>query len=306
MHLLNKLKSFKLPLLGGIGLIFALFTVLTRPAQSVSEPLAPPSMAPFGENIAGIGVIEPCSEVIQIGTEISGIVRAVYVAVGDKVEKGAPLFALDERTLLAQIKVVEAEINMALVQAQEAQALYERVCNLSDSPLVSLEERQRRYFASQLAQSRLESKQAERALLEVKKDIHTVRAPRAGEILAVRIKEGEFASAGSQAEPLLCLGDTSLLHVKVEVDEERAQRIDPLALARGFLRGQSDKAFQLQFVRFEPYIVPKQNLGSGAQKVDTKVLRVVYALLKAQKLFVGQQMDVFIEEKSPKIYSSQL
>jgi hypothetical protein len=43
--------------------------------------------------------------------------------------------------------------------------------------------------------------------------------------------------------------------------------------------------------------VPKKSLtGEGKERVDTRVLRVIYALPpEAKGIYVGQQFDVFIE-----------
>jgi hypothetical protein len=51
-------------------------------------------------------------------------------------------------------------------------------------------------------------------------------------------------------------------------------------------------------VRVEPYVIPKQSLtGDNSERVDTRVLQVIYALPEkmASPLYVGQQMDVYIE-----------
>jgi hypothetical protein len=53
----------------------------------------------------------------------------------------------------------------------------------------------------------------------------------------------------------------------------------------------------LAFVRVEPYVVPKRALsGATGERVDTRVLRVVYALpAGTEQAYAGQQVDVFIE-----------
>jgi HlyD family secretion protein len=50
-------------------------------------------------------------------------------------------------------------------------------------------------------------------------------------------------------------------------------------------------------VRVEPYVTPKTSLtGSSTERVDTRVLQVIYSFAPhALPAFVGQQMDVFIE-----------
>ena len=55
--------------------------------------------------------------------------------------------------------------------------------------------------------------------------------------------------------------------------------------------------FPLKFVRIEPYVVPKKSLtGDNTERVDTRVLQVIYAIdTTGKRLFVGQQLDVFID-----------
>ncbi|HMZ82037.1 MAG TPA: secretion protein HlyD, partial [Acidobacteriota bacterium] len=53
----------------------------------------------------------------------------------------------------------------------------------------------------------------------------------------------------------------------------------------------------LEFVRFEPFVIPKKSLsGDSTERVDTRVLQVVYRVVdQSAPIFVGQQMDVFID-----------
>ena len=62
-------------------------------------------------------------------------------------------------------------------------------------------------------------------------------------------------------------------------------------------RGDAGHQTKLAFVRFEPLVQPKRALsGDGTERVDTRVLEVIYALPEGGRTaYVGQQMDVFIE-----------
>ena len=50
-------------------------------------------------------------------------------------------------------------------------------------------------------------------------------------------------------------------------------------------------------MRVEPYVVPKKSLtGDNTERVDTRVLQVIYAMdVTDRPIYVGQQMDVFID-----------
>jgi HlyD family secretion protein len=124
----------------------------------------------------------------------------------------------------------------------------------------------------------------------------TVRALVSGQILQVNIRLGEFAQAGVLATPLMLLGSLEPLHVRVDIDENDAWRVHPDAPAVAFVRGNPELKTPVQFVRFEPYVVPKKSLtGDTTERVDTRVLQVLYRFNRGDlPVYVGQQMDVFI------------
>lgn len=126
---------------------------------------------------------------------------------------------------------------------------------------------------------------------------HTVRAPVAGEILQVNIRSGEYLSAATMGTPPILMGDTQVLHVRIDIDENDAWRFSPGTPAVASLRGNAEVKTPVRFVRVEPYVVPKRSLtGGSSERVDTRVLQVLYAFDHAElPIFVGQQMDVFIE-----------
>ncbi len=74
----------------------------------------------------------------------------------------------------------------------------------------------------------------------------------------------------------------------------------PEAPARATIKGQSNDFFPLRFVRIEPYVIPKKSLtGDNTERVDTRVLQVIYAVDAGdRRLFVGQQVDVFVDATS--------
>ncbi len=93
------------------------------------------------------------------------------------------------------------------------------------------------------------------------------------------------------------VGNVRPLHVRADIAEQDVPRFFPQAAARAVLRGHAKHSYTLKFVRVEPYVVPKKSLtGDATERVDTRVLQVIYAVLPERGgLWVGQQVDVFIE-----------
>jgi multidrug resistance efflux pump len=125
----------------------------------------------------------------------------------------------------------------------------------------------------------------------------TIRAPRDGSIIQLNIRAGEYA-ATSPKTPALILGETEKLQVRADIDEQNATRIRAGQKAYGYLKGDPAITFPLEFIRVEPYVIPTVSLtGSSTERVDTRVLQVIYSLVRPADLplYVGQQVDVFIE-----------
>ncbi|MBU7581200.1 MAG: biotin/lipoyl-binding protein, partial [Porphyrobacter sp.] len=118
-----------LPILAVIGVIGAAFyIVFSLPDRAIAEPGVQPPRA-TGEladapRVAGAGLVEPASEIIDIGSALSGLVTALRVAPGDKVAKGQPLFLVDDRAAraaLAEAGAAIAEARAAIAEASAAQ-----------------------------------------------------------------------------------------------------------------------------------------------------------------------------------------
>jgi multidrug resistance efflux pump len=126
----------------------------------------------------------------------------------------------------------------------------------------------------------------------------TVRALADGEVLQVNVRPGQFAALAWR-EPMIVLGDVNRLHVRVDIDENDLPMFAPHAPAFATLKGRTDVRFPLDFVKVEPYVIPKKSLtGDNSERVDTRVLQVIYALPddRPVQVYVGQQMDVYLRE----------
>jgi HlyD family secretion protein len=97
------------------------------------------------------------------------------------------------------------------------------------------------------------------------------------------------------------MGEVVQLHVRVDIDENDAWRVQPGGKAEAVERGNSSRRAALEFVRFEPYVIPKKSLtGDSTERVDTRVLQAIYRFTDRRgPLYVGQQMDIFIAATLP-------
>lgn len=222
----------------------------------------------------------------------------------------------------SEAQVAEAESNLAKAHDQ-----VQRGRHLIATKVVTDEDLIQREKAFQAAEAQLARAKSQHALLlagawqydklcakaavdqalaqveQTKADLDrlTVRALVDGEVLQVNVRPGEFVGAPAN-QALIVLGDVDRLHARVDIDEHDIPRFKPGAPAVAMLRGLPDRRFELKFVRVEPFVVPKKSLtGDNTERVDTRVLQAIYAIeAKEHSLYVGQQLDVFIEAPEAK------
>ena len=305
-----------LPAAAVVGLLLATVAAVRSNAKKpASVPVAQPAEAPFTSYIGGSGIIEASNQNISIGTSLPGIVKTVAVKVGDRAKAGQPLFQIDDRELRADLLLKEAALAKAEAAVQEAVASqadsrsqYDLVRNNQDSRAVSVDDVQKRKNALGLADAKVFSAQvavkaAQADIASTRSSIErlTVRAPMAGEVLQVNVRPGEYAATGVLSTPLIRLGSQEELHIRVDIDENDAWRFKPHTRAMVFLRGNRDLKTSVSFDYVEPYVTPKTSLtGSSSERVDTRVLQVIYRFdRRAIPAYVGQQVDVFIETPEP-------
>jgi HlyD family secretion protein len=233
------------------------------------------------------------------------------------------LAKLEEQPRAEDIPPAEARVREARANLADAEVQMRLIESVRDKRAVREEDVQRRRLAHKAAQARLAEAEAQLALLkagawapdvavaksevdqaqahvklvETNIDRLTTRAPMAGVILQNKVRPGQYAQCGPLSEPLMVLGAGKHIHIRADVDENEAWRVRPNTQAVAYVRGDTAQKYSLEFVRFEPYVIPKKSLtGDTTERVDTRVLQVIYRVKDPNApLYVGQQMDVYIE-----------
>lgn len=282
-----------------IGMAYAGLMVVRLAAQDPipQPPYAPPSN-PFKHAVAAAGIVEAQGENIALGVPVAGLVTSVNVRVWDTVTPGQPLLVLDDRELRAALIGQRANVVVAEATAARLRGQLARLESVGDSRAITREELETRRSDVAVAEAQLIAARAAVAQTEALLERLVVRAPRAATVLQVNTRPGEFVTPGASRSPLV-LGDLSYLQVRADVDEQVAPRVRTNMQAIGYLKGDTKRPIALEFVRVEPYIVPKTSLtGSSVERVDTRVLQIIYRFPRTAEtgIYVGQQLDLYLEE----------
>ena len=186
--------------------------------------------------ITATGTLQPTNEV-EVGSEISGIVKTVEADHNDKVKVGQVLARIDtskyeaqETQLKAALESAEARVLQAKATLSETQtklAQLQRVRELSDGKVPS----QTEFDAAQAAFERAKADgasaaaavaQAQATLKATQTDIGKaiIRSPINGVVLTRKIEPGQTVAAAFQAPVLFTLAeDLTQMELHVDVDE---------------------------------------------------------------------------------------
>jgi HlyD family secretion protein len=325
-NLLTRLRKISfartiLPILAVGAIITAVYLVATgQPdrTQVAAVQTPPKASSAFGDtpSIAGSGVVEPSSETIDIGTSLPGLVSRVFVSPGQQVRRGAPLFTVDDRAIRAQISEANASIaraqstraaaSTALATAQQQLALYNDVEDRRAISRAEVIERQGavRNARAQMDQASAEIRAVQAALSSAQTDLGrlVVRAPISAQILSVSIRPGEYVNPGGQqgggTSSYIQIGNTLPMHVRIDIDENEINRVNMGSEAIISPRGDANKRVKALFVRAEPLVTPKRSLtNSASERVDVRVLQLIYQLPVGEGFYIGQQIDAFVLAK---------
>jgi HlyD family secretion protein len=234
----------------------------------------------------------------------------------------AELAKLEAQPRPEELSVSEAKVRAAKARQEQARDQFDRARKLYLQGAGSQEDYRQRQMAFECTRQQLAQAEAEHALVkagtwkydraiaraavakaraqvqqtQAELDRAVVCAPVEAEVLQVNVRRGEYVGTPA-TQPLVVLGDLSNLHIRVDIDDHDVPRFRRGAPARACLRGKPEVEIPLTFVRVEPFVLPKKSLtAEGAGRVDTRVLRVVFALPPEIKdVYVGQQLDVFID-----------
>ena len=192
MKIKMKIRFIILPIISVLGIGLAVYLVYkqSRPAPN-APPSGQPTKSPFSNRVAGSGLVEPATEIMNIGTSISGTVQSISVKEGQLLKKGDILFTIDQRDTVAQLGAAKAKLEVATrkveqlksmprvedvdrakaIVAQRQSALddatlrLQRLNAVEDQSAISANEKPTRMFELNLTTSRLAEAQSELAKL---------------------------------------------------------------------------------------------------------------------------------------------
>jgi len=169
--------------------------------------------------VSSTGTLEAINTV-EVGTQISGTIKKIYVDYNDKVRAGQLLAEMDLKLL--ETNLINAQANLAVSQAQlnQAKEEYERDKGLFEEKVIS----QQKYINSKYTYDQAAStkKAAEAAVKSIKVSIGYTRitSPISGTVTERSVEEGQTVAASFATPRMFIVAeDLSKMQILADVDE---------------------------------------------------------------------------------------
>jgi HlyD family secretion protein len=179
---------------------------------------------------------------------------------------------------------IESEYDILVAEVQAAKSHMETVQAIAREDEV------------RIAQVRIRAAQARLELARVQLERMTVRASQRGKVLQINVEVGELTGPES-TKPTIILSDTSSLKVRAFVEELDAPRVEVGMPAKVTADGLPGVTYTGQVTGLSPRMGYKTLWSDRPdERHDTKTREVMITLAEDhEKLFVGMQVDVFID-----------
>jgi HlyD family secretion protein len=176
--------------------------------------------------VKATGVVRPMlGAQVRVGPRISGIVRQLFVRVGDHVRAGQRLAEIDDRELVARRREAAAALQVARANLNFASADLRRKRELSVAALLARSELDLAERACAVAEQQVAQAEATLDYNSIQLAYARIDAPIAGVVASVSTQEGETVAASFATPTFLTLLDLARLEVWAYVDETDIGRI---------------------------------------------------------------------------------
>ncbi len=173
----------------------------------------------LNQSVSANGTINPVT-LVNVGTQVSGTVKKLYVDFNSKVEKGQILLELDDALLAAQMKQSQASVQSATASLELATANEARTRNLYAQEYVSRLEMDTAVQAKKAAAAQLQLARAQLEKDRANLAYSVIRSPVSGVVVARNIDVGQTVAASFQTPTLFQIAQDL---AKMQIDSSFAE-----------------------------------------------------------------------------------
>lgn len=214
----------------GYGLLFG--------GENVTYRTATATRGTIEQTVTALGSLQP-KDYVDVGAQVSGQLKSVYVEVGDHVKEGDLLAEIDAKTsetelaaARARLEQLESELAGSQAELKLAQRQYKRNADLAKIDAVSRDdldtsETTVQTISAQIGSLKAQIEQQKSTVegAEVNLGYTKIYAPMTGTVTSQTALQGQTLNANQTAPTILTISDLNTMTVEAEVAEADVGRI---------------------------------------------------------------------------------
>ncbi|MTH47128.1 efflux RND transporter periplasmic adaptor subunit [Intestinirhabdus alba] len=301
---------------GGLALVALACALIVQTASSSapeSQRLETIGSGDIEKVVLATGTLKPAVQV-NVGAQVNGQLRRLYVRQGDRVKKGQLLAEIDPTLQESELNNARAQLASARAQKRSAEAtlwryrreLERQKAMMRDGAGVRSDyEQAQADYDAQVQQIAVNDAQIVQAEMTVKTAVANlgytrILAPIDGEVLGIVTREGQTIVSSQMAPTILVLADLDTMQVQTRISEADVQKIRPGQPLWFYAIANPEKRYtsQMGFVQPAPQeMLEEQNMGgrSGGQQPTAVYYNGTFAVANDQReLKTAMTAQVFI------------
>jgi membrane fusion protein, macrolide-specific efflux system len=275
-------------LLGGSGLLARHFLFAKEVPSYITASAAAMDIE---ERVLASGTLN-AFKTVDVGAQVSGQLKKLHVALGDRVKKGQLLAEIDPVLQRNALRDAEATLENVRAQKLSKQALLKQyvLALKRQNELITRDATAHADLES--AQAQLDGTRADLAALDAQiskaaiavdsakanLDYTQIVAPMDGVVLTIATQEGQTVVSTQSATTILTLADLGTITVKAKISEADVLRVKPGLTSYFTLLGDADTRYTSRLRTVEPAstATTTASAGNSAASSSTSTAAVYY------------------------------
>ena len=219
----------------------------------------------FSKKVDATGEIF-ATELIDVGAQVSGQIKKLYVKLGDQVKKGDMIASIDSSTQQnsidnkeAQLAIYKAQLESAKVALNIAKTQFDRENALFAKNATSKQEFEsaKNTFSANSAkikelEAQIKQTNIELSTAKINLGYTKITAPRDGTVVSVQVEEGQTVNANQTTPTIVNIADLSRVKMKMQIAEGDITKIKVGTPVEYSILSEPTKKFQTTVSSIDP------------------------------------------------------
>ena len=262
---MKKTKILIILLILGVGGYFVYDKFFKVKEEEVEFITKKAKKGSFSKKVDATGEIF-ATELIDVGAQVSGQIKKLYVKLGDQVKKGDMIASIDSSTQQnsidnkeAQLAIYKAQLESAKVALNIAKTQFDRENALFTKNATSKQEfesAKNTYSANSAKIKELEAQikqtNIELSTAKINLGYTKITAPRDGTVVSVQVEEGQTVNANQTTPTIVNIADLSHVKMKMQIAEGDITKIKVGTPVEYSILSEPTKKFQTTVSSIDP------------------------------------------------------